>query len=106
MNERYAEYLKSSEWKIIRDKKLNTAKYVCDGCGEKSGAMQVHHLNYDRIGCELLTDLASYCIVCHKKAHGLYPKSEWSKYIRGESNIKPKHTSVEDIKMMELINSI
>lgn len=106
MNTKYQEYLKSGEWKYLRDKKLKQSNYTCDGCGEKYRALEVHHLMYDRIGDELLTDLAAFCPICHKKAHGLYPKSKWSKYINNESDNKPKITSKEDIAMWAIIDSI
>ncbi len=43
---------------------------VCEACGDAPAA-QVHHLTYERIGRELLFDLAAVCLECHKKAHGV-----------------------------------
>lgn len=106
MNTKYQEYLKSGEWKYLRDKKLKQANYTCDGCGEQYRALEVHHLTYERIGEELLTDLVVFCPQCHKKAHGLSPKSKWSKYINSETENKPKLTSKEDIAMKAIIDSI
>jgi hypothetical protein len=42
-------YLKSPEWRSLREKVLKRANYVCEGCGEKA-ATQAHHLTYDRVG--------------------------------------------------------
>ncbi len=106
MNDRYKQYLKSGEWKHLRDKKLKQANYTCDGCGEQYRALEVHHTTYDRIGEELLTDLAAFCPICHKKAHKLSPKSEWSKYINNEIDDKPRATLKEDIALQAIIDSI
>lgn len=106
MNDRYKEYLNSGEWKHLRDKKLKQAKYTCDGCGEQYRPLEIHHMTYERIGNELLTDLIALCTICHKKAHGLSIKSEWNKYISGEIDIKPKATLKEDIAMRAIIDSI
>ena len=104
--ERYHKYLKSGEWKYTKGKKLKQSNFKCDGCGESSGAMEVHHLTYERIGMELLTDLASYCINCHKIAHNKVDSSEWNKYLTMNSDVEPIEISVEDMSLMELINSI
>lgn len=106
MNARYQEYLKSGEWKHLRDKKLKQVDYTCDGCGEQYRALEIHHLTYERIGYELLTDLVALCPICHKKTHGLSEKSEWHKYISSETNEKPKTVLKEDIALQAMIDSI
>ena len=104
--ERYQEYLKSGEWKHKKSQKLKQANFKCDGCNESKGAMEVHHLTYDRIGMELFTDLAVYCHECHQVAHKLSTQTEWNKYLTLEADIKPVEKSKEDIKMEKIINAI
>lgn len=103
--ERYNEYLKSAEWKHKRKSKLKQANFKCDGCGEKYGMLEVHHLTYDRVGMELLSDLAAYCINCHRIAHDLANKSEWNKYLSFNGE-RPKDTTVEDIEFKIMLDSI
>jgi hypothetical protein len=60
-------YRKSKVWKKIRNQRLEKDKYLCL-CGFP--AKQVHHLNYIRVGGELLEDLVSLCLSCHRQEHG------------------------------------
>ena len=106
MTERYKEYLQSAEWKDLKTRKLKKANFICDGCGETKGQMEVHHLTYERIGMELFTDLAVYCIECHKKAHSKVESTEWNKYLKGISDIKPKARLQKDIELERIINAI
>ena len=43
---------------------MRRAKNRCEICGERDG-LQVHHLNYDRLGHELPGDLKVVCQGCH-----------------------------------------
>lgn len=64
----YDEYLRTPRWKKVREKVLERAGGLCEGCREQPAA-QVHHITYRRVGFELLTDLAALCGGCHRKAH-------------------------------------
>lgn len=64
----YAAYLRSPKWYHIRERVLQRDKYMCQGCHIKR-ATQVHHLTYERVGRELMFDLASICDDCHGVAH-------------------------------------
>ena len=64
----YADYLQSEQWKNLRGKVLRRADGVCEACGDAPAA-QVHHLTYERVGREMLFDLAAVCLECHAKAH-------------------------------------
>lgn len=67
--ERYDEYLSSPQWRSRRAKVLERAGGICEGCRERE-ATQVHHLNYQRIGREMLFDLVAVCEACHEGIHG------------------------------------
>ncbi len=95
MNERaYREYRKSDEWKRKREAVMRRAtklfpvlsttvnrngreiqfmdvdrRPICenDGCTDK--AIDVHHLTYERIGGERLSDLIALCRKCHVDLH-------------------------------------
>ena len=60
----YTNYLKSNEWQSRRQSKLRHAKERCEQCGEREG-LQVHHLNYERLGREADSDLIVLCKSCH-----------------------------------------
>ncbi len=63
----YNRYLKSKEWKSKRQEVMDRDGGRCVACG--GVAQQVHHLDYERVGDEDLTDLVSVCDGCHKASH-------------------------------------
>ena len=66
----YHSYLNSKEWHDKRNTMLNYADYKCGRCN-KTENLQVHHLNYNTIGYESLSDLEVVCNGCHKKIHNI-----------------------------------
>lgn len=66
--ERYEEDLASPAWQAIRSVVLQRANFVCEGCG-RARAVQVHHLTYEHLGCELLWELKAVCLPCHERIH-------------------------------------
>jgi len=77
---KYREYLESSQWDDIRKKVIHRAKGKCEGCAA-SDKLEVHHLTYERVGMELMTDLVAFCSECHSKAHFNSDPSEWNMYL-------------------------
>jgi hypothetical protein len=68
----YQVYLKSDKWKTKREEVLNDPywgrKNQCLNCRSKFN-LNVHHLNYERVGCEFDEDLCILCNKCHTKVH-------------------------------------
>jgi len=64
----YHSYLNTKEWHDKRNKMLKYANYKCSRC-ENTENLQIHHLNYNTIGDESLSDLEVVCVSCHKKTH-------------------------------------
>lgn len=64
----YDEYRESSEWKEIRQRILDRCDHICEIC-RVAVATQAHHLCYDRVGEELLSDLQGVCRPCHEVIH-------------------------------------
>ena len=65
---RYDQYIKSAKWRNISAKMKKYANYVCSRCGKKfhPGELDVHHLNYERLGNERPSDLQVLCrATCH-----------------------------------------
>lgn len=68
INAEYAEYLMSQAWRDKRQKVMDRAGGICEGC-RNAKATQVHHLTYAHIFDELLFELVAVCDDCHSKAH-------------------------------------
>lgn len=62
----YTEYMQSRQWAERKRRLFEKRGYVCEMCGASGLPLDVHHKNYDRLGCELDDDLL---IVCHEKCH-------------------------------------
>jgi len=66
MDSQYAAYLESGKWKHKRAQVINAHHGRCLACGTKSN-IQVHHLTYERIFNEDLTDLMPLCELHHSQ---------------------------------------
>lgn len=64
----YSLYLRSQHWLDTRERKFREVGKQCQKCRSKS-YIQVHHLNYCRLGREELIDLEVVCRKCHKEIH-------------------------------------
>tara|TARA_R110000868_G_scaffold33215_2_gene120832 strand:+ start:7392 stop:7985 length:594 start_codon:yes stop_codon:yes gene_type:complete len=74
----YHKYLKSAEWKIIRDKVIERDNGICLYCKTKP-AQEVHHKHYRTIYKEKIDDLESVCSDCHRAIH----KSVFAEVLKG-----------------------
>lgn len=73
----YSNYIKSARWKAKRELVFNATGKYCKACGKANGILNVHHLSYDRLGRERLSDLIVLC----KQDHDDLTK-EWRAYGR------------------------
>lgn len=64
----YSAYIKSPAWRRTAEAVKRHFGYVCKKCGYAGWNVEVHHLNYDRLGKELFSDLEVLCKPCHDKA--------------------------------------
>ena len=64
----YPEYLMTTHWHWVRYRKLAQARFKCERCYSTT-LLQAHHLNYDRLGNERMSDLVVLCRGCHQQAH-------------------------------------
>ncbi len=64
---KYNDYLKSSEWKELKELVLKKNNYKCAKCNNT--AYTAHHKIYRRWGRENIQDLIPICISCHQKLH-------------------------------------
>lgn len=65
----YQRYLASREWAVLREKVRKRSGGLCERCSRRP-MDAVHHLTYERVGHELLTDLQAICNPCHKYLSG------------------------------------
>jgi hypothetical protein len=56
------------KWAEFRKFALAHTNCECQRCGERKRQLHVHHLNYDRLGCERLSDVEVVCEICHMPA--------------------------------------
>lgn len=61
----YQNYLKSEHWLAFRSKFTGRP---CQGC-DSLVRVALHHLTYERLGCELETDVMPLCWACHESIH-------------------------------------
>ena len=81
-NKSYDEYLKTPQWQEKRSQRLKIDNYTCQMCERKTG-LQVHHLNYDRIGKEdIYRDLITLCTDCHEKVEAGKSINSYKQIIR------------------------
>ena len=66
----YDQYLQTPYWRAVSAwMRAKFKKCEHPGCNVPSWRCQVHHLTYERRGCELQTDLQVLCERHHKKVH-------------------------------------
>jgi hypothetical protein len=65
----YAAYLMSDAWKEKRTKVRRRARGWCERCKWRK-RVDVHHLTYERVPNEPLSDLIGVCRPCHRFLHG------------------------------------
>ena len=61
-------HLGSDKWQAMRAAVMAERGAKCEVCGWMFD-LEVHHLNYCRLGNERTTDLKVLCSDCHKKTH-------------------------------------
>ena len=67
--EKYAAYLCSREWSVLKEAVHKRAGGLCERC-KVFPITAVHHLTYARKYAEQLEDLAGHCEHCHAFTHG------------------------------------
>jgi hypothetical protein len=63
----YAEYLASPHWRELKRRYLASSLRKHCSCGKPR--RDFHHLTYERLGAEKLTDIEPLCRTCHEDRH-------------------------------------
>lgn len=89
----YAEYLAADHWRQFKEQ-YRAAKLPmkCAVCEAKP--IQLHHHTYQRLGCELLTDVDPLCRGCHQAVH------EWLKRHKN-NNVQATHKAIKALRHIE-----
>ena len=61
----YKTYLASREWALLKRRLRERSSDRCERCRHRP-YQQTHHVTYERIGHEHLTDLLAVCSPCHE----------------------------------------
>jgi 5-methylcytosine-specific restriction endonuclease McrA len=64
-------HLGSNKWQETRTAVMAERGAKCERCGWCFD-IEVHHLNYCRLGAERMSDLMILCSDCHEKTHRLH----------------------------------
>lgn len=64
----YESHLESQAWRSIRAAVIARSGGKCEGC-KTAPVAHVHHLSYENLGNEPLTDLEALCRPCHAARH-------------------------------------
>lgn len=65
----YEQYLQSDYWKQVRKAIYSIRPSRCESCGKGRSILDIHHLTYERVGCEWPIDLMIVCRGCHGDRH-------------------------------------
>lgn len=69
----YEEYLRSTQWRIVRRTCLKRDHFLCLVCGANTN-LEVHHLRYRTLWIQTVPlDCVTLCSACHEKTHRLFP---------------------------------
>jgi 5-methylcytosine-specific restriction endonuclease McrA len=68
----YSNHLQSDYWKEIRYKAHVRDGFKCVDCGDPC-ELETHHVSYERLGREWLSDLVTLCRSCHSTRHASSP---------------------------------
>jgi len=93
---RYMNHLRSQKWRLFKVNILAERGTMCERCGKFGKQLELHHINYARMGHELPEDVKLYCRDCHTDMHR---HRSWKG--RGKKLITEKHMAEETPKSPE-----
>lgn len=85
----YPHYLRTPEWRRTRAAALLRAGNACSLDVTHTDGLEVHHRTYERLGAELMTDLAVLCHSCHQLHHKEYGRARRKRSAKPVTRRKP-----------------
>ena len=64
-------YYRSDKWKLLKFKRMSIKGSNCELCNSTDN-IELHHLTYERLTNEHLSDVILLCRNCHQKQHDYY----------------------------------
>lgn len=64
----FYQYIKTQAWEEMRQKVFRRDGFRCVVCGEEKN-LNVHHLTYENLGAEKVSDMITLCRTCHQGIH-------------------------------------
>lgn len=92
--EEYQKYLNSPHWQKIRQAVFKEYGHRCDHCGSPKN-LHIHHITYEHLGEEEISDLVPLCEDCHKRLHDPFDSIDYlmlaEGYACGELDSEDEH---------------
>lgn len=73
-------YLQSAEWQNLKKQRLTIAQHKCEYC-DSTHNLHLHHVTYERLTQELLSDVVILCKSCHQRQHDHYGYNRTTNYL-------------------------
>ena len=77
----YYKYIKTQAWEEMRQKVFRRDGYKCVICNEAKD-LNVHHITYENLGAEKVSDLVTLCRNCHENIHSGQSYRGWTYHSR------------------------
>lgn len=78
----YKSYINGPRWKLKCNQYWQAKGRWCKACLAKNKPLHVHHMSYDNLTAEPLTDLVGLCYDCHREVHARHRASGRRKNLR------------------------
>jgi restriction endonuclease Mrr len=85
----YQQYLRTPEWRQTKAVALLHAGNACSLDVTHTEGLEVHHRTYERLGAELVSDLAVLCCSCHQLHHKEYGRPRRERSAKPVTRRKP-----------------
>lgn len=77
----FYQYIKTQAWEETRQKVFRRDGFKCVICNEAKN-LNVHHITYENLGAEKVSDLVTLCQGCHENIHNGQPVRGFNYEIR------------------------
>ncbi len=71
----YTDVIKSDKFRELGSLKKESVNFKCEICGNTDRQLHTHHLTYENLGNESMSDLLIACDLCHLDIHSTEPKN-------------------------------
>lgn len=86
----YAEYLTSDHWiDFQKEYRKSSRPKACFVCEDEYATL--HHVSYDNLGCEYLTDVVAICNTCHAEILALHKQERASSLWQATKKYRSQH---------------